>query len=564
MIIINTLYDKAYSYCELAETSPNIPKYVKKQCKILKDIFDNNDNNYCLNPKICDKINKLLSLLTMPTGFLVGKPIIDSLLPYQCLFFVASFCIVHKNDMTRRKFERVILEICRKQGKSFIVGLTFIIQLLLAPRFSRLYSVAPDGALSKEVKIAIEQIIQSCKYLNDTYSGKLKFKINRDEIKCQLTDNIYYPLNYSNSRLDGKMPTVYLVDETGALPNSYALTAMASGQATVVNKLGFVISTKYPKIDNPFESEVTYCKQILDGIVTDEKVLSFLYEPDEVKGWETNDLILKQANPTSLEIPEMWNDLLYKRERAINIPSERGNFLCKHCNIMSDEGNSEAFIDPSYVKDCVTTEPIDWKGRDVYVGADMSQTTDNTAVSMVSRDEYGRLICKPFCFVPTNRVDIKSKEEKCDYQEYIKQGLCISCGDDVINYGTVEELILSLEEKYGVHVVQFGYDRYNCLSTVNKLEENGMDCVEIKQHSSVLHAPTKLLYEEILNGNFKFDENPLFEINFSNCMCSFDTNLNRYVHKKKSRGKIDMVVATLNAICLLQQSELYDQTWVCS
>lgn len=201
---MNKLYNKAYSYCETAKTSSDVPKYVKKQCELLKDIFDDKNDKYFVNPKICDKINKLLTLLTMPTGFQAGKPVIDSLLPYQCLFFVASFCVVYRNESTRRKYERVILEICRKQGKSFIVGLTFIIQLLLAPRFSRLYSVAPDGALSKEVKIAIEQIIQSCPYLNDKYKGKLKFKINRDAIKCLLTDNNYYPLNYSNSRLDGE------------------------------------------------------------------------------------------------------------------------------------------------------------------------------------------------------------------------------------------------------------------------------------------------------------------------------------------------------------------------
>lgn len=563
MININTLYKKAYEYCETAEKADYIPKYVKKQCSILKNIFDDNNDKYFVNTKLCDKINKLLTLLTMPTGFLAGKPVINSLLPYQCLFFVASFCVVHRDEPTRRKHERVVLEICRKQGKSFIVGLTFIIQLLLAPRFSRLYSVAPDGALSKEVKIAIEQLIRSCPYLNNEYKGKLKFKINRDEIKCQLTDNIYYPLNYSNSRLDGKMPSVYVVDEVGALPNSYALTAMASGQSTVVNKLGFIISTKYPKIDNPFQSEIEYCKQILNDIVEDDKVLSFLYEPDEVKGWETNELILKQANPTSIEIPEMWDDLIYKRDRAISIPAERGNFLCKHCNIMSSEGDADLFVDISYIEDCVTHEPIDWRGRDVYVGADLSQTSDNSCVSMVTRDEYGNILCKPFCFIPTNRVESKTKEERCDYPEYIKRGLCYPTGEDVINYGDIEKLILSLEDTYGVNVIGFGYDRWNCISTVNKLQENGMNCIEVRQHSSVLHAPTKLLYEEIMNGRFKFEDNPLFEINFSNCMCSYDTNLNRYIHKKRSRGKIDMIVATLNGLALLQQYENLNDTWVC-
>lgn len=564
MIKINKLYDKAYQYCIRAETAPEIPKYVKLQCTRLKEIFDDKDEQYFVSEKICNKIYKLLLLLKMPTGFNVGKPVIDSLLEYQCLFFVASFCIVQRSDGTTRKHQHVVLEICRKQGKSFIVGLTFIIQLLIAPRFSRLYSVAPDGALSKEVKIAIEQLIQSSPYLNDTYKGKLKFKINRDVIKCQLTDNNYYPLNYSNSRLDGKMPTVYLVDEVGALPNSYALTAMASGQATVVNKLGFVISTKYPKIDNPFEDEVDYAKKVLDGIIDDDRMLSFLYEPDEIKGWETNDLILKQTNPTSLEVPEMWDDLLYKRSRAINMPSERGNFLCKHCNIISSEGDAGIFIDSTYIKECVTTEPIDWAGLDVYVGLDLSQTTDNCSFSMVARTKDGTIVCKPFCFIPGCRVDMKTKEEKCDYPKFIKDDLCFAVGEDVINYKAIEDMIIGLEDTYDVNVISVGYDRYNAISTVNKLEEAGIDCVEIKQHSSILHAPTKMLAEEVINGHFKFEENQLFEINFANCKCEYDTNMNRYVHKKKSRGKIDMVVATLNAMCLLQQAEWLDETWVCS
>ena len=75
------------------------------------------------------------------------------------------------------------------------------------------------------------------------------------------------PLNYSNSRLDGKLPSVFLIDETGTLPNPYAIEAMSSVQLTIKNKLGCIISTKYPKINNPFEGEVLYAKRVLDGLV---------------------------------------------------------------------------------------------------------------------------------------------------------------------------------------------------------------------------------------------------------------------------------------------------------
>ena len=78
-------------------------------------------------------------------------------------------------------------------------------------------------------------------------------------------ENRYIPLNYSNSRMDGKLPNVFLADEVGALPNSYAIEAMRSGQLNILNKLGCIISTKYPTANNPFEDEVNYAKRILDG-----------------------------------------------------------------------------------------------------------------------------------------------------------------------------------------------------------------------------------------------------------------------------------------------------------
>ena len=121
---------------------------------------------------------------------------------------------------------------------------------------------------------------------------------------------------------------------------------------------------------------------------------------------------------------------------------------------------------------------------------------------------------------------------------------------------------MGLQEKYGVEVSQIGYDRYNAISTVQKLENEGYECVEIKQHSSVLHMPTKLLKECILSKTFKYDENLMLEINFQNARCTEDTNLNKYVNKKKSAGKVDMVVSLINAVYLLQQDVLYGSDFI--
>ena len=45
-------------------------------------------------------------------------------------------------------------------------------------------------------------------------------------------------------------------------------------------------------------------------------------------------------------------------------------------------------------------------------------------------------------------------------------------------------------------------------------------------------------------------------IRCQNAVCAFDTNMNRYVHKRKSRGKVDMVVSLINAVHLVQTDAL--------
>lgn len=83
--------------------------------------------------------------------------------------------------------------------------------------------------------------------------------------------------------------------------------------------------------------------------------------------------------------------------------------------------------------------------------------------------------------------------------------------------------------------------------------------VEIRQHSSVLHPPTKRLKECILSGKFQYEKNRLLEINFQNARCVYDTNKNQYVNKKKSKGKVDMVVSLINAMYLVEQDHFLNQ-----
>jgi phage terminase large subunit-like protein len=91
------------------------------------------------------------------------------------------------------------------------------------------------------------------------------------------------------------------------------------------------------------------------------------------------------------------------------------------------------------------------------------------------------------------------------------------------------------------------------------LEQKGFNMVEVRQHSSVLHPPTKLLQELVESRRFSYEKNPLLEINFQNARVTEDTNRNKYVNKKRSKGKVDMVISLIIALYLLQQDVIFDQ-----
>ena len=108
--------------------------------------------------------------------------------------------------------------------------------------------------------------------------------------------------------------------------------------------------------------------------------------------------------------------------------------------------------------------------------------------------------------------------------------------------------------------IDIGYDRYNAISSAEKWRLK-YQVVEVKQHSSVLHPATKLLKEKIEQKEFEYTENKLLEINFNNAKCQYDTNLNQYITKKKSIGKVDMVVSLIDAVYLAQQDMIFGDTW---
>ncbi len=527
------------------------PRYVKKQAEQWLEIVEDRNPAAYIDVKVYGKICGILKLMVHPD---LGCSMYDGLEDYAWLLIIAVFCTRCPDG--RRYYQTALLEIARKNFKTFTAAVIFILLMLTEPQFSRFFSVAPDLKLSSELKVAIRKIIKSSPML----SNEDVFKILRGEIRCKLTDSEYTPLAYSQDKMDGKLANAYLADEAGAM-DAYPIEAMRSSQITLRSKLGIIISTQYPNDDNAMIDEIDISKKTLDGLLDDKRRFSLLYEPDDDllvnDQWMTNDLVIYQSNPVAVKNSDIFQAVKDMRTMAVLYENKRENYLCKHNNIKYKGLGVEGYVDIMRVRECKTVfNPDFWRGRPVYLGLDLSQTDDNTSVAMATADG-DTLYSMVWGFIPAMRKDFKSKKEGVDYDRLIRQGVCFACGDDVIDYSFVERFILNLEKRYGVEIMQVGYDRYNAISTIQKLEAAGLECVDIKQHSSVLHSPTKLLREKILSRKFSYVDNQMLEINFENARCTEDTNKNKYVNKKKSAGKVDMVVSLINATYLVEQDMLF-------
>ena len=547
---------KAYEYAKnVVEGKKEIAnEHMKIVCqRFIDEINQGDDCEYYFDEIELKKLTMVLKFLKMASGTMRGHSVEESLIGFQWFFLVNIFCWKEKNDLSIRRYKHATMLIGRKNSKTFLSALIFILLLFIEPKFSELYSVAPDKELSKQIKRQMDAIIQSSPVITD------KFKISQKEIVCILTKNKFTPLANSNDRLDGREPTAFLVDETGALRNHYPIDAMESGQTTIPNSLGIIISTAYNTLENPMTQEVQRAEDKVQGEHYDPHYFSMLFKPDEPKKWNSDINEMLKANPLAQHVPQIKASLVEKREQAILYKPPRQNFLTKFMNIFVDGEEGEKFIEENVLLKGELHEPFDWYGRDVMVGVDFAQSRDNFGISMVAFDEERKVyVAKSWAIIAKDREKEKSKSEKEDYPEYIRKGWVIASGGPTIDYGEAEEFILTLEENYGVNIIQIGYDRWQAQSSIAKFEGQGYDCVEIPQNAKGLYPPTKLLREQIENEQFFFDKNDFYVHNFLNATMVVDNQLSYYLNKRKSKGKIDMVASTVDAMALWNEEHIND------
>ena len=117
---------KAYLYCKENVRKKTTPKYVRLQMREFMRLCEGKDKKYKVSGAKIDQIEGLLKLLVMPKGLKTGQSLYQCSSGYQWLVYTASLAVVYREDPRKRRYETILLEICRKNFKTFTIATLFI------------------------------------------------------------------------------------------------------------------------------------------------------------------------------------------------------------------------------------------------------------------------------------------------------------------------------------------------------------------------------------------------------------------------------------------------------
>lgn len=181
------------------------------------------------------------------------------------------------------------------------------------------------------------------------------------------------------------------------------------------------------------------------------------------------------------------------------------------------------------------------KGKDCYVGLDLSMTTDLSSVNLEFKleDETYAMISKSF--IPENRVREKERIDRVPYSEFIRQGILIPTPGDVIDYSYIKKYILEQAKLYNIK--EICYDPWSASQLATELENEGFIVVAIRQGYQTMSEPTKDILALVLQKKLIHNNNPLLTWAIHNAVVRQDVNGNIMLDKSKARNRIDPAVA---------------------
>jgi phage terminase large subunit-like protein len=202
--------------------------------------------------------------------------------------------------------------------------------------------------------------------------------------------------------------------------------------------------------------------------------------------------------------------------------------------------------------------PIDMeklKGRECYGGLDLADSDDIAAFVLIFPpiDTDPNYYVIPHFWIPEAGMYRRVRIHHVPYDRWVKEGYLNATAGEIIYYDFIEEQINRLGDIYNIR--QIGYDAWGATQMVQNLEKMSFEMIKIRQGYFSLSRPSKEFYRLILDKKLRHGGQPVLRWMVENVHIETDAVANIMPSKKKSREKIDGVVAAIMSLDLAIRQE---------
>ncbi len=510
---------------------------IKRTLEMHSEYFEHGNKVYEFDKEKSDRVIKFVqTFIKHSIGELSGKPFKLEL--WQKVIVELSFGIVHK-ETRMRMMRQVFVVVGRKNGKStFMAGLCLYMLIADKEGAPEIYCAATK---KDQAKIIFEECHRMIK--QDAVLSKITKK-RQGDISHLKYYGIIKPVASDGGTLDGLNPHFIVLDEIHAHKSREVYDVMLSAMGSRPQQLMFMITTAGFVRDSIYDDLASYASDIHGGIIKDKSFISFIYDIDDES--EFNDMkMLEKANPNmgiSKNVEAFDRDM----QAAIVSIKDKLNFLTKTCNLPQNSVNTWLMFED--VTKCYINKIDDSiiMNKSVFIGVDLSRTTDLTAVSVLFKHE-GKIHCISQGFIPKQTAAKAQKRDKAPYLVWAEEGKVTISGGTSVDYDDIIVWILKLKAQYKLNILSLGYDRWSAVEFAKKAEHENMRPEEVRQGAKTMSEPMKELERNILAGDFVYDSN-LLKMGLLNTSIDIDANENiRPVKGKGDLKRIDPCVATIIA-----------------
>lgn len=463
-----------------------------------------------------------------------------------------------RDDHELRRFNKALISMARKNGKSALISSLAIWELLAGkyPKLNRqIYCTAQNR---EQAHIVFEYVSQRLDgLLSKSKSINKQTKKIRNEIKHLPSYSILKPLSRDTTNLNGLAPTLSILDEYGGAKTNEMLEVMESGAMLQPNLLTIIISTAYFNLNAPMYSvEYKHCEKILNEEIEQDNYFALIYEQDSEEEIQDESKWIK-SNPL-LSVKSINDTLMRNLKARVKEKTEQNDLIgliVKTFN-MWKQASDESFL-PSKEWESCYTEPINTNGRDVYIGIDLSRINDLTATSFIYPLENNKFYVDNHSFVATTGgLETKSQRDKIDYQLLINRGYATASNlkSGFIDYIQVIDYLGKKIMNENLDVLGICYDPHMMEKFIPEWEKRfegtsltNIPFIEVPQNFLNLSQPIKEFQFNVYERNILHSNNPNLNIAVNNAVIRYDNNANVILDKQKAREKIDPLVALVTA-----------------